>query len=67
MLKLNAFTKPIKTATQEAGFTVIDQEGMWLHVVLHDQTIRCDLAPLACEDAPQLIEMLEIVVDSSNA
>ncbi len=25
------------------------------------------LAQLACEDAPQLVEMLEIVVDSSNA
>lgn len=58
MLKLNAFTKQLKTATQEAGFTVTDQEGAVLHVVLHDQTMRCDLAPLyrAYQNAPDRLD-----------
>ncbi|MBE7529507.1 MAG: DUF1444 family protein [Chloroflexi bacterium] len=66
MLKLNAFTKHIKTATQEAGFTVTNQEGTVLHIVLHTQTMRCDLAPLyrAYQNAP---ERLDDIVQSHLA
>lgn len=66
MLKLNAFTKHIKIATQEAGFTVTKQEGTLLHIVLHDQTMRCDLAPLyrAYQNAP---ERLDDIVQSHLA
>lgn len=66
MLKPNAFTEHIKTATQEAGFTVANQEGTVLHVVLHDQAMRCDLAPLyrAYQNAP---ERLDDVVQSHLA
>lgn len=54
MLKLKAFTKHLKTATQQAGFSVADQEEAVLQIILHDQTMRCDLAPLyqAYQNAP---------------
>jgi uncharacterized protein YtpQ (UPF0354 family) len=58
MLKLNAFAKHIKIATEQAGFTVTKREGALLHVVLHDQTMRCDLAPLyrAYQNAPARLD-----------
>jgi uncharacterized protein YtpQ (UPF0354 family) len=58
MLKLNAFIKQLKTATQQAGFAVAGQEGAVLHVILHEQTVRCDLAPLyqAYQDAPNRLD-----------
>jgi uncharacterized protein YtpQ (UPF0354 family) len=58
MLKLNTFTKQLKTATQQAGFAVAGQEGAVLHIILHDQTVRCDLTPLyqAYQNAPERLD-----------
>jgi uncharacterized protein YtpQ (UPF0354 family) len=58
MLKLNAFTKHLKTATQQAGFAVAGQKGAVLQIILHDQPMRCDLAPLyqAYQNAPDRLD-----------
>lgn len=58
MLKLKAFTEQLKTATQKAGFAVAGQEGAILQISLHDQTVRCDLAPLyqAYQNAPDRLD-----------
>ena len=43
LLDLEAFVAHVEAATQQAGYTVVKREEGVLHVVLHDQPMRCKL------------------------
>lgn len=42
-LDLEAFTTHVETATRQAGYDVVKREEGVLHVVVHDQPMRCKL------------------------
>ena len=43
LLDLKAFTAHVEAATQQAGYDVVKREAGVLHVVVHDQPMRCKL------------------------
>ena len=43
LLDLEAFTAHVEAATRQAGYTVVKREEGTLHVVMHDQPMRCKL------------------------
>jgi hypothetical protein len=43
LLDLEAFTAHMEAATRQAGYEVVKREGGVLHVVVHDEPMRCKL------------------------
>ena len=46
LLDLEAFTAHLAAATRQAGYDVVEREEGVLHVVVHDQPMRCNLDTL---------------------